>query len=377
MKKLVNYLISCVMFTALMFTVTGCGQDKKAETTAAPAVAEKKIYNWKMATTWSTGIPWHDTAVHFAETVEKITDGQLKIKVFPDGALVPAFEVFDAVRNGVVEMGHDWPGYWKGKDEGFVAFASVPFGLNNIEYSIWLMEGGGMALADELYGNFGLKPLMGGNSGQEMGFFTKNPVTDVKQLAGMKIRTVGWAADILKEMGVSVTPLPGGEIYLAFERGVLDSAEFSTPFITYPMGFQEIAKNVMLPGWHQTGVQNMFSINKKAYDELPPYLQQALIIASYETQMWDIARSEKKNAEAILKYQTEGVSFNKLDAQSLNELRKTTDAYLTKLRLTNPLLDKILGSQNDFIAEYSVWKDLRGGVAAFPKDEYLSGKHYE
>jgi TRAP-type mannitol/chloroaromatic compound transport system substrate-binding protein len=143
------------------------------------------------------------------------------------------------------------------------------------------------------------------------------------------------------------------------------------------MGFQEIAKNVMLPGWHQTGVQNMFSINKKAYDELPPYLQQALIIASYETQMWDIARSEKKNAEAILKYQTEGVSFNKLDAQSLNELRKTTDAYLTKLRLTNPLLDKILGSQNDFIAEYSVWKDLRGGVAAFPKDEYLSGKHYE
>lgn len=337
----------------------------------------EKTYKWKMVETWSTGIPWHQTAIHFADTVKKITNGQLEIKVFSDGAIVPAFQVFDAVRNGVAEIGYDWPGYWKGKDEAFVAFASVPFGLNNIEYTIWLLNGGGMELANELYGSFGLVPLIGGNSGQEMGFFTKKPLTKVQDLKGMKVRTVGWAADILKEMGVSVSPLPGGEIYLAFERGVLDSAEFSVPFITYPMGFQEIAKNVMLPGWHQPAVQLMFEVNKKAWDSLPQNLKDALVVASYETQLWDLARSEAGNADAIAKYTKDGVKFNKLDSESLTELRKTTKKFMDGLRAKNPNLDKVLASQDAFIEKYSVWKDLRTGVSAYPYDQYINGKHFE
>ncbi|MCD8568750.1 MAG: hypothetical protein LRY50_10655 [Geovibrio sp.] len=84
MKKLVKLLISCVMFTAMIFAVVGCGQDKKAETTAAPeAAAAAKTYEWKMATTWSTGIPWHDTAVHFAETVEKNHQRPAQNQSFP------------------------------------------------------------------------------------------------------------------------------------------------------------------------------------------------------------------------------------------------------------------------------------------------------
>ncbi|MDQ7032416.1 MAG: TRAP transporter substrate-binding protein DctP [Desulfonauticus sp.] len=339
--------------------------------------AQAKTYYWKLVTTWPTGIPWHETVLHFVKVVDELSQGQLKIKVYPAGAIVPAFQVFDAVRNGVVEMGHDWPGYWKGKNQAFVAFGSVPFGLNNVEYTIWLMDGGGMKLARELYGKYGLVPLMGGNSGQEMGFFTKKPITEVSQLKGMKVRTVGWAADILKDMGVSVTPLPGGEIYLAFERGVLDSAEFSTPFITYPMGFQDIAKNVMVPGWHQTAVQLMFEVNKKAYDELPDHLKKVLEIASRETQLWDIARSEFNNAKAIEKYKKDGVKFNKLSDKSLNELRKVTKKYLDKLRKENPFLDKVLASQEQFIKEYAQWKDLRSGVSAYPYEEYIKGKHYE
>ena len=336
-----------------------------------------KTYHWKMVTTWPTGIPWHQAVLHFADTVSKLSNGQLKIKVYPAGSIVPAFQVFDAVRNGVAEIGHDWPGYWKGKNQAFVAFASVPFGMNNVEYSIWLMFGGGMKLAKELYGKYGLVPLMGGNSGQEMGFFTKKPITEVSQLKGMKVRTVGWAADILKNMGVSVTPLPGGEIYLAFERGVLDSAEFSTPYITFPMGFQDIAKNVMVPGWHQTAVQLMFEVNKKAYDKLPDHLKYVLEIASRELQLWDLTRSEYNNALAIEKYEKQGVKFNKLSDKSLNELRKTTKQYLDTLRKKNPFLDKVLTSQENFIKHYSKWKDLRSGVSAYPYEDYIAGKHYE
>jgi len=343
---------------------------------AATTTFAAETYNWRLVTTWSTSIPFYETAQHFAKTVDKLSEGQLKIKVYPAGAIVPAFQVFDAVRNGVAQMGHDWPGYWKGKNEAFVPFASVPFGMNSLEYTIWLQHEG-MDLAKEVYGKFGLVPLMGGNPGQEIGFFTKKAVNSVNEMDKMKIRTVGWAAEIFEKMGVNVSPLPGGEIYLAFERGVLDGAEFSTPSTTYPLGFQEIAKNVLVPGWHQTSCQNMFMINEKAYNKLPDHLKYILEIASRETQLWSMAEREYGNAVAIKKYKEEGVTFNKLDDDSLNKLRKTTKDYLDGLRKKNALLDKVLTSQEDLIQLYSNWKEVKSGVSAYPYGDYIKGKHLE
>jgi len=338
---------------------------------------EKKTYRWKMATTWSKGIPWHKTAEYYAKTVEIASGGQIKITVFPDGAIVPAFEVFDAVRKGVVEMGHDWPGYWKGKNEAFVAFGSVPFGMNNMEYSIWLFADDGMKLARELYGKYDLVPFPSGNSGQEMGFFTKTPIKDMRELKGKKVRTVGWLADILAKTGVSVSPLPGGEIYLALDRGVIDAAEFSTPYITFPLGFQDIAKNVIMPGWHQPAVQLMTIVNKKAYDGLPEHLKKSLEVAAYATQMWDMANSERENAKTIEKFKAKGVKFNKASKESLNEMRKITKEYVDSLKAKNPDLKKVLDSQDAFVKDLSDWKDLRSGVSAWPYEDYIKGKHTE
>lgn len=340
------------------------------------AVSAEKTIHWKLATTWSTSIPFYETAQHFADVVDKLSQGQLKIKVFPAGAIVPAFELFDAVRNGAVEMGHDWPGYWRGKSPAIEPFASVPFGMNSLEYTIWLdLEG--MALAREVYGKFGLIPLMGGNPGQELGFFTKKAVSSLKEMSGMKIRAVGWTAEIFKKRGVNTSPLPGGEIYLALERGVIDGAEFSTPSATYPLGFQEVAKNALVPGWYQTACQNMFMINKKAYDKLPDHLKYILEIASRETQLWSMAKREYENAVAIEKYKKDGVKFNKLDAESLIELRKATKEVLDNSRKKDAMLDKVLSSQEKFIELYSNWKDTKSGVSNYPYEDYIKGKHYE
>jgi TRAP-type mannitol/chloroaromatic compound transport system substrate-binding protein len=345
--------------------------------TAVSAFAQGKVYNWKMATTWSQGIPWHKTAEQFAKFTDIASGGQLKIKVFADGAIVPAFEVFDAVRNGVVEMGHDWPGYWKGKNEAFVAFGSVPFGLNNVDYSIWLFGDKGWDLAREVYGKFGIVPFPAGNSGCEMGFFTKTPMNDMRQLKGKKVRTVGWLADILTQMGIGVSPLPGGEVYLALDRGVIDSAEFSTPFITFPLGFHEIAKNVIMPGWHQPGVQLMTMVNKKAYDSLPPHLQKALEVAAYATQMWDMTTSEKNNGLTIAKYKAKGVKFHQSTPASLNELRKVTKTHVDALKAKNPDLKKVLDSQDAYIKDMADWKQIRSGVSAYPYEMYIKGTHTE
>ncbi len=140
-------------------------------------------------------------------------------------------QTFNAVSQGIVEAGHDFPGYWKEKNEAFVAFASVPFGLDAEGYNIWLYEKGGLEMMQELYGRFNLYALPGGQVGHEMGLFSNKCATRMEDFVGMRVRTVGWYMEILDNLGVVVSPLPGGEVYLALERNIVDAAEFSSPAI--------------------------------------------------------------------------------------------------------------------------------------------------
>lgn len=353
MKKWISY----VAIALFLLFFCGCA--------GSQSIFEKRpTHNWTMVTTWSETNPWYWTASYFAKTVETISDGDMKITVLPAGGKVTAFQVFDAVKSGVVEMGHDWPGYWKSKNEAFVAFASVPFGLNNMEYSLWLFGDEGWDLARKLYGKYGLVPFPAGNSGQEMGFFTKEPIDDVRELKGKKVRTVGWLVDILTKAGVEVLTLPGGEVYSALKEKEIDAAEFSTPYITHPLKLHKMAKNVIMPGWHQPSVQLMVMVNKDAYESLPSNLKEAFKIAAYATQMWDIAHFERANAEAINKFKAEGVKFNITSKQSLKQMKKVAKEVIHELEDQNPLLKEILASQSNFVKRMAVWHNLSKDVSS-------------
>ncbi len=145
---------------------------KKLKKNCAPSSLSNEEFRWKMVMPWSKGLLFYDMAQHFADSVELASGGRLEIKLFSAGELVGAMESFDAVSKGQADIGHDWPGYWKGKNENFVSFASVPFGLDTEGYNIWLYERGGLEQMQELYGRYNLFALPGGNGGQEMGFFS-------------------------------------------------------------------------------------------------------------------------------------------------------------------------------------------------------------
>ena len=86
---------------------------------------------WKMVTTWPRDFPGLGTgAAHLAELIGKLSNGRLTVKVYGGNELVPPFEVFDAVSQGVADAGHGAAYYWKGKIPASVFFTAIPFGLN-------------------------------------------------------------------------------------------------------------------------------------------------------------------------------------------------------------------------------------------------------
>ncbi len=331
-------------------------------------------FKWKMVMPWSKGLLFYDVAQHFADSVKLASGGRLSIKLFSAGELVGAMESFDAVSKGQADIGHDWPGYWKGKNEAFVAFASVPFGLDAEGYNIWLYERGGLEMMQELYGRYNLFALPGGNVGQELGLFSNKRASKMEDFKGMRVRTPGWYMDIMTKLGASVTPLPGGEVYLALERGVIDAAEFSTPAINYPMGFDDITKYVIQPGVHQPSCQSAFFINKDSYNKLPADLKWIIDIAAKETQLWSTAWQENLNAEAVKLFKKK-VEFVRMNEATINKFAKASHDYIESLKAKYPDVKKVMDSQDQFKADFADWREERGGVAPWPYEQYVSGKH--
>ena len=335
----------------------------------------EKQFQWKMVTPWSSGLLYFVIATHFCDSVRLASAGRLDIKPFPAGVgeIVPAFQVFDAVAKGSVQAGHDWPGYWKGKNEAFVAFGSVPFGLDAEGYNIWLYERGGLEMMQELYGRYNLVAFPGGQGGQEMGLLSNKPATKLEDYKGLTVRTVGWYMDILNQTGASSSPIPGGEVFTSLKRGLLDAAEFSSPAINYPMGFGEITKYALQPGAHQPGIQCAVFFNQDAWNELPEDLRWIVKLCAQETQLWSYNWINSLNPEAIRRFK-EKIEILKMDKDTLIAFRKTTKEYIDSLKAKYPDVKKVIESQETFIKDFADWRDARSGVTPWPYETYISGK---
>ena len=332
-------IILCIALALCFLTSTSYAKREKFGSDPRHDIAKRVKFKastdkvrWKMVMPWSKGLLFYDMAVHFADSVRLVSGGQFDIKPFSAGELVPAMQSFDAVSKGSAQAGHDWPGYWKGKNEAFVAFASVPFGLDAEGYNIWLYEKGGAEMMNELYGKFNLVALPGGQCGQEMGLFSNKRATKMEDFKGMRVRTPGWYMDIMNSLGSSVSPLPGGEVYLALERGVIDAAEFSSPAINYPMGFDEITKYVIQPGVHQPGIQCALFFNKDAYNKLPEDLKWIIDICARETQLWSYSWLNNLNAKAIRSFK-EKSEIVMMEKSAIVDFAQTTQWCNTDFRV--------------------------------------------
>jgi TRAP-type mannitol/chloroaromatic compound transport system substrate-binding protein len=230
----------------------------------------------KMQGAWSATDIFNEFAMEFVTRVNEMSGGRMRVDYLVGGAVVKPFEVTDAVSKGVLDAGHTVPVYWYGKSKVASLFGSGPInGCDAFQTLAWIYRGGGLDLYNELLQKIGLNyvgffamPM----PTQPLGWF-KKPITDAKQLRGLKYRTVGLAADLFQEMGSKVTQLPGGEIVPALERGVIDAFEFNNPTSDMRFGAQDVIKNYELGSFHQAMEFFEIVINKKRWDALPKDMQ--------------------------------------------------------------------------------------------------------
>lgn len=344
------------------FLQAGLAGTAVAATLSAPAIAQDKR-QWKMVTAWPKNLPGPGVAARMlADRITALSGGRIEVKLYAAGELVPGRGVFDAVSEGTAELYHAVPAYWGSKSKGILLFGSQPFGLRADEQVGWLTHGGGQDLYDEMYGQFGLKPFLCGNSGPQWAGWFRDEIDSVDDLKGMRFRTTGLASEMCSKLGMAVQAMSGRDMFQALQSGALDAGEFIGPWTDSALGFYQVAKNYYWPGVGEPSSAEECAVNAEVYGALPDDLKQAVSLAceSLYNPVW--TEYTTRHARALKQLVDEqGVMVRKLPDSVIEAMARAGDEVIAELREDDDALTRRIAESfveyRDSVGRYMVYAD--------------------
>jgi TRAP-type mannitol/chloroaromatic compound transport system substrate-binding protein len=327
---------------------------------SAPAIAQSTPeIRWRCASSFPKNL---DTlfggAELFSKRLAELTNGKFQVRIFAAGEIVPAYGVADAVQNNTVECGHTCGYYFVGKNKAFAFETTIPFGMNQRMQNAWMYWGGGLKLQREFLSDYNITTFPMGNTGTQMGGWFRKPVKTLADLKGLKMRIPGIGGEVMAKLGVVPQQLPGGEIYPALERGVIDAAEWVGPYDDEKLGLYRVAPNYYYPGWWESCAMLSMYVNMKEWEKLPKQYQEAFQTVCAECNQDMMAEYDYKNPIALQSLVKSGVKLHSFSTEIMKAAQMAAfDLYETE-SAKNPAFKKIYEPWRKFRNDQFLWNKV-------------------
>ena len=340
--------------------LAACGpQSQTNDTQSNDSISSsEETYTLKVQSTWAAQDIFQEILQDWANKVEEMSGGKLKIGLLPVGSVVGTSELIDAVNEGVLDGGHGVTAYWFGLNRAFSLFGTGPsFGMNGEMLLGWIYYGGGLELYNELLQTLNRNVVSffhGPLPTQPLGWFNKQ-ITSPDDMKGLKYRTLGIALDVFNNMGVSAQFIPGSEVVSSLERGVIDAAEWNNATSDRQLGFPDVRKVLMVKSYHQPLEVLELMFNKKKYDSLPPNLQAIIkyaAMAQSADSNWKFMNRNSQDYQAI---KQSGVQVYQTPQSVLKAQLEGWNQVVEKESQANPLFAKIIQSQKEWAKRVGEW----------------------
>jgi TRAP-type mannitol/chloroaromatic compound transport system substrate-binding protein len=327
-------------------------------TLALPAVAQETV-RWGIPMSFGSNLTaLGDTMPWVSDQLKKISGGTVNLQVFEPGKLVPALGIFDAVSSGKVEAGYSFMGYELGKVPVSAIFGALPFGMETPQFSAWMFFGGGDALLKEAFKPHNIHPIFCGSISPEAAGWFRKEIKSPEDLVGLKFRAAALGGKIYQKLGASVTMLPGGELFQALEKGVLDGTEFSLPTVDDQLGFAKVAKNYYLPGWHQPSTNQYLYVNIAAWNKLKPQTQAQIETTCTAGVTIAMSKAEALQGDVLVKFEKEGVKLRQFNKTMLDAFSKASKEVIAEESAKDPMFKKVHDSMSAFQDKNRAWHNL-------------------
>jgi TRAP-type mannitol/chloroaromatic compound transport system substrate-binding protein len=322
---------------------------------ASASASAQSVTKLRFQSVFPASTLFYDNSKYFIERVKAMSGGRLQIEMQPPGAVVPAFELLDAIHKGVLDGGHTAAAYWLGKNRAATLFGPAPggpFGFDLLDYLGWIHEGGGLALYQEFYQkelqrNVIVMPMTSGGS-QILGWF-KKPIKNWEDLKGRKCRETGITAEVFAKSGMNTVNMPGGEIVPAGQRGVIDCAEFVGPAEDMRIGFHTVWKYVYMPSIHESATAAELMVNGDVWKKLPADYQEIIKSAALDATLRSQLVMNRLNADALVELREKhGVKVLRTPPDIIPKILESWDQIAKEEVAKNPFFKKVYDSQRDF-----------------------------
>jgi TRAP-type mannitol/chloroaromatic compound transport system substrate-binding protein len=325
----------------------------------ADATAQER-YEWRMATVVPETTAFFTLfSEQFAKRAAELTDGRVAITPYAGGVLAPPFEAYDATVKGTADITHGFPAYLANQDPTNVLFAGHAGGMDAEGMLHWLYEGGGKELLEQFRRETqDLHPLIVGVGPTEVFAHSHKPIQTAADLSGIKFRTVGaWAQIIKDKFGGVPTTVPGSELYIMLDRKAIDATEWSTPAENLSMGFHNIAEYIIVPGMHQPAFMFDVVFRAEDWDALPDDLKARLEAAAKLTTFDTFLMWGASDLDAMDELRAGGNTVQELDPELKEAIREAGRTWVTETaaRLEgegNPWMKRVADSYYAFMDKW-------------------------
>jgi len=328
---------------------------------AFPAVLRAQApTKWRIQSAWQSGTAGYKAFLKFCANLKEVSEGKLLIQPFPEKGVVGTFELFNAVKAGQIDGMHCFSNYWSGFFPLSAFLSSYPLGLDRPDqWETWMYELGGVQLARKAYREhnmFYVGPIQ-----HDLNLIhSRVPIRSFEEFKGKKIRYPGgMIAEVFSYAGVSTVILPGGEVYQALDRGLIDAADYPGPAVNYDLGFAVVAKYIIMgptatPCLHQPVDLMDLTINLAKWTALSKHTQEVVITVTRQHSWDQYAYIQKENIAAWDKYKAAGVQVIRLSEEDVQKFRRHAIPMWFKWAKKDPLAREAFASQLAFMRTIGV-----------------------
>jgi TRAP-type mannitol/chloroaromatic compound transport system substrate-binding protein len=320
----------------------------------APAIVRaQQVTTWRAQTLWSAAELTQKCFEDLCERIKAASNGRLVIQPFAGGSVTGVFETLDAVTAGVLQAQASWPGYWTGKDAGLAVISDFVFGYQHPwQAEAWFYHRGGLQMLRQAYAKYNVYPVGVSWWGVES-IVSKKPIARMEDFKGVKFRSPqGMTAEILTKLGASIVVLPGGEVYSALDKGVVDAADWASVSMNQRMGFHEIAR-YPTKLFHSMPIQE-FTVNMDAWKKLPDDLK-ALLHTAVREWTWDqTQRIAVDDLRVVRELAAKGIKATQWPEPEMAKIRALAQRTWEDWSKKTPLAKQAYDSQLAWLKELGV-----------------------
>lgn len=328
-----------------------------------------KTTTWKVQTSWPGGIGL-EVFKEWCGSIKEKTGGELAFKAFGAKDVVGEFQLFDAVKNGVIDAMNPFTLYWAGRMPSAVFLSSYPMALRNPhEWDVFYYGLGGLELAREAFGKMGMHYVGPIHHGPNI-IHSKVPINSIDDFKGRKMRLPGgMVAELFQAAGAKTTLLPGSEIFPALEKGTIDVADYVGPAINHALGFHQVTDFISMgpPGFmsiYQPVDLMDLTVGQKSWDKLSKNMKQFVEMEVKSYSIHHHAQIQAADQKAWKKFEEAGTEVTRLSESDVEAFTKLAIPLWYKWANKDKYAAKAFKIQLDY---------MKSGSLGYVTDDMIKG----